>query len=102
MQNSYMTIERTELEWMYQPVDFFEVPYTSSDPDYDLRIDSGKAAVTLRAAQNPIDPALERRIDTHIKSIFLVRNLQLHREFDLAERATVHQYDAMGGKGVEI
>jgi hypothetical protein len=97
-----MTMERTELEWTYQPSDFFEAPYTSSVPDYSVRIDSGKAVATLGLAQDPIDEELERRIDNHVRNIFLIRKLQVHRGFDLAERATVRQYNAKGGIGIEI
>src|ERR1035437_9236085 len=97
-----MTMERTELEWTYQPSDFFEAPYTSSSPDCSMCIDSGSAVATLQLAQDPVDAELERRIDSHLRNIFLIRTLQVHRGFDLAERAIVHQYDATGGKGVEI
>jgi hypothetical protein len=97
-----MTMERTELEWSYQPADFFEAPYTPANPDCSIHIESGKAIATLRVPQNPVDPALEDRIYRYLGSVFLVRQLQMPREYQLAERATVHQYDASGGKGVEI
>jgi hypothetical protein len=102
MENSYMTMERTELEWSYQPPDFFEAPYTSASPDCSLQIDGGTALATLRPAQNPLDATVEHRIEDYLRSVFLARNLQIRREFYLAERAMVHQYDAAGGKGVEI
>jgi hypothetical protein len=97
-----MTIERTELEWSYQPSGFFEAPYAPKSPDCTLHIDSGKAVATLRPPQNPVDATLEHRVRDYLQSIFLVRKLQIRREFYLDEHAMVHQYDAAGGIGVEI
>jgi len=97
-----MTVEGTELEWSYEPLDFFEAPYASSNPDYSLQIDSGRAVATLRSTQNPVDATLEHRVEDYLQSVFLVRQLQIRREFQLAKHATVHQYDGAGGKGIEI
>src|SRR5258705_12338348 len=97
-----MTIERTELEWSYQPSDFFEATYRPASPDCTLHIDSGKAVATLHPPQNPVDPTLEQSVRDYLQSIFLVRKLQIRREFYLDEQAVVHQYDAAGGISAEI
>jgi hypothetical protein len=96
MENGYMPMERTELEWSYQPADFFETPYKSVTPDCSFYIESGKAIATLQPPQDPVDPPLEYRIYRYLRSVFLVRQLQMHREYRLAERAILHQYDSKG------
>src|SRR5665213_1026106 len=97
-----MVAERTELEWTYQPTDFFEVPYMQPNPDCSLNIDKGKAVATLQLVQDPVDPVLESRIEVYLRSVFLVRKMQTRREFYLDERATIYQYNAAGGKGVVL
>jgi hypothetical protein len=37
-----MNQDRTELEWNYEPTDFFEAPYQYAEIDFELEIDSGK------------------------------------------------------------
>ncbi|HEY7784233.1 MAG TPA: hypothetical protein VIB00_05885 [Pyrinomonadaceae bacterium] len=36
-----MAVDRTGLEWAYEPPDFFEAPYRRAARDFDLTIDSG-------------------------------------------------------------
>ena len=95
-------MERTELAWTYEPADFFEAPYAPASPDCSFHIDGGKAIATLRPPQSPVDPTLEDRIARYLRGVFLVRQLQMHRKYHLAERAIVHQFNASGGKGAEI
>lgn len=75
-----MVLERTELEWTYEPTDFFEVPYRCSNSEYDLLVEDGHATATLRAAQNPINKQLQHSIEIRLSTIFAVRQLQVHRK----------------------
>jgi len=83
--------ERTEVEWTYLPLDFFEAPYRYPSTEYDLLIEAGKAVATLRVAQNPVGSQLENSIREHVKNVFAIRQLLVHRECDL-EGPTFYQY----------
>lgn len=53
-----MDPDRTELEWKYEPRDFFEAPYEYAESDFELRIDSGRAIAILIM---PVD------LETHVR-----------------------------------
>jgi len=57
-----MTPERTELEWVYQPQDLFEVAYRHAGSAYDLLVENGRALATLKTPQDPVDEQLEKGI----------------------------------------
>ena len=78
-----MTGDRTELEWTYEPADFFEAPYRHTERDFELKIESGKAVATLGVTTDPLPSHLEASVRSFIKSVFLVRQLQLHRNYKL-------------------
>ncbi len=78
-----MTLERTEIEWTYEPVDLFEAPYQHAGVDFNLLVDAGRAVATLGVPQQPVPPDVEERIRAEIDSIFLVRQLQVHRRYRL-------------------
>jgi hypothetical protein len=89
-----MIPERTELEWTYQPVDFFEAPYRHADSEFDLVIENGRAVATLRVAQDPVDSDLDDRIGMLLGDLFLVRQLQVHRQYKLqGSRVSQHLAD---------
>jgi hypothetical protein len=95
-----MALDRTELVWAYIPVAYFEEKYVASGSDYDLAIEEGRAVAVLRVPQDPVPADLEARIEAHVKSVFLVRQVQNRREYSL-ERASVFQYVA-GAKNVTV
>src|SRR5690242_14979589 len=66
-----MPSERTELEWIYRPEDFFEVAYKFAGSGYDLLIENGRAVATLTIPQDPVDPRLEAEILAILNGIFL-------------------------------
>jgi hypothetical protein len=100
MERTSVTPERTELEWTYQPTDFFETPYRHADSKYHLLVDGGKAIATLGVAQDPVMPQLEERIQTFLTTVFIVRQLQVHRRYDL--RGPVVYQHAADRKNVAI
>jgi hypothetical protein len=95
-----MNPDRTEIEWMYRPNDLFEAPYRWVTPDCDLLFEDGRAVATLRVPQNPIDAGLEDRIRDQIESVLLVRQLQVHRSYQI-EAPRTYQH-AEGRKHVAI
>ncbi len=78
-----MTPERTEIEWTYEPVDLFEAPYQHAGVDFNLLVDAGRAVATLSVPQHPVPPDVEERIRAELDSVFLVRQLQVHRRCSL-------------------
>lgn len=95
-----MTSERTDLDWVYQPGDFFEVAYRHAESEYELLIEGGRAVATLSIPQDPVGEQLENRIGAHLGAILLVRQLEVHRTYNL-EGPRVYQH-AGGRKNVVI
>ncbi len=75
--------ERTELEWNYEPADFFEAPYHHAEAAYDLVADGGRVTVILRAPQDPVNSSVEQGIQSQINDILAARQLQVHRKYRL-------------------
>lgn len=88
-----MVPDRTELEWVYKPTDFFEVRYQNTNTEYDLVVENGRIVASLITPQSPIPADLEGQVKTHVESIFLVRQFQIHREFTL-QGPRVYQHKA--------
>ena len=84
---------RTELRWSYRPADFFEAPYTFNAGDYELSIQDGSVVIVLTVPQDPLSPVVRDRIQGHLSGIFMVRQLQEHREFDLNGPIVHNEYD---------
>lgn len=95
-----MTLERTELEWIYDPTDLFEAPYRHAGVDFDLLVDAGRAMATLSVPQEPVSPDVEECVRATIESVFLVRQLQIHRNYSL-KGPTTYQHSA-GRKNISI
>ena len=68
---------------MYRPNDLFESPYRCATPDWELLFEDGRALATLRVPHDPIDADLEDRIRDQIESVTLVRQLQVHRTYQI-------------------
>lgn len=78
-----VTVDRTELEWRYEPTDFFEAPYRHGERDFELKIESGTAVANLGVTTEPPPSDLDARVRALVKSLFLVRQLQLHKNYKL-------------------
>lgn len=95
-----MTVDRTELEWIYEPKDFFEAPYRHAERDFELMIDSGRALASLTVPTDPVPSDVKESIRSLVESTFLVRELQLHRKAKL-EGPRIYQHSA-GRKDISI
>jgi hypothetical protein len=95
-----MMSERTELEWTYEPTNYFEVLYRYSAAEYGLLVDEGRVLATLTTPTVPVSDHLEQAVKGMIDSIFLVRQLQIHRPYTLQGPRT-YQHSA-GRKNVSI
>ncbi len=78
-----MSPDRVELEWVYQPGDFFEGAYERSSPDFQVSVKDGRAVAVLTTPDEPVAPALQQQIGDCMAGIFLVRQMQTHRESHL-------------------
>ena len=76
-----------EIEWLYQPTDFFEAPYHYDCPDYHLAIEDGRAVASLTTPREPVASTLQQQIGDCVKGIFLARQLQTHQKFHLGSPA---------------
>ena len=83
MNVGHVPADRVEIEWLYQPLDFFETSYEYRCDEYHLVIESGRAAASLTPPIEPVAPALQQLIADRVRGTFLVRQLQVHRPFDL-------------------
>jgi hypothetical protein len=95
-----MAVDRTELEWIYEPSAFFEAPLEHATADFCLSIDKGKAVASLTRAADPIPTNLEMQIKRSLESILRLRQLQSRKTFKL-EGPRIYQYSD-GRKHVSI
>jgi hypothetical protein len=94
-----MRTEKTELEWAYEPRDFFEVQYRTETGEYVLVADGGVLRVTLLKPRDPIDDGLPSRITREVEGLFRLRQLQVHRPFKVGT-ATIYQRHSDGTKSI--
>jgi len=85
-----MVPDRTELGWSYQPADFFEGPYERTDRDALLRIDVGRAVVTVSGGEPP--PDVEQRLLAWVRHTLQIRSLQTGRTFELNPQPNVVEF----------
>lgn len=83
--------DRTELEWCYEPSDFFEAPYRHKEVDFDLMIEVGRVVATVTVSLDPLPQELENRISEILKNAFLVRQFQTHKAYKL-EGPRIYQH----------
>jgi hypothetical protein len=95
-----VTVDRTELEWTYEPTGFFEAPYRHAARDFDLMIDSGTAIANLTVPTDPVPSDLEESVRSFVENTFLVRKLQIHTNYKL-EGPRIYQHSS-GRKNVSI
>ena len=90
---------KTELEWAYQPADFFEVPTTVPLADGSLSADAGKAVYTLALPTDPLPPPLQVSITEEVSVVFELRQLITHRAFTL-EGPCIVQHELGGARSI--
>jgi hypothetical protein len=95
-----MRSDRTELEWIYTPPDFFEAGYERSVPEFHLSILSGRVLATLDEPGGPVPNPTKERVRSFVNALFHVRQLQTHAAYKL-EGPRIYQYSA-GRKSVAI
>jgi hypothetical protein len=92
---------KTDLEWGYEPADFFEAEYAGSLTHGQVLADRGRAVVTLAVAADPVPaPILDGTAD-EVRALFLAQQLVVRRMFEL-RRPTITQHEADGGLGITV
>jgi len=94
-------IKRTELVWLYSPLDFFEAPYECEAVAYRIAIDAGKVTVSLEMPMDPLSDAIRRESTTEVERLFKVRQLRAHRTFQL-DGPVINQIRLDGSKSVAV
>ncbi len=75
--------DRTEIEWIVQPPDFFESQYQYQTDEYTVVIDKRRVLVTSFTEKNPLSDSFLDRLSNEIESIFNTRQLQVHKKYTL-------------------
>jgi hypothetical protein len=86
-----MAPERTELKWMYEPVNLFETEYESARGGAKLRVSEGEAVVTVPGPKP--DVATERELRKWVEAVLKVRGLQASRAATLAEDPAIIEFE---------
>ncbi len=94
-------IERTVLEWTYQPTTYFEASYSHSTLECIIAIADGKVTATLVVPQDPVKPDLLRVVEARVETIFSARQLLTHQPYGLTG-PTTYQHHASGRMDVSI
>ena len=67
----------TELEWTYEPSDFFEARYVFDEARFVLTIDGGKAIAKLKTPTDPIPTDLEEGVRALVEQVFQALSWEL-------------------------
>jgi hypothetical protein len=89
---------KTELEFNYEPSDYFEEAHYQRLSDGELRADEGKAVVVLDVPADPVPDVLRVRVSQEVESVFKLRQLLDRRPFRVLPPAAV-QYGIAGVEG---
>lgn len=92
---------RTEIEWIYEPDNFFESPFITNTSEYDLTVSDGMAMLKFTVPQERVSPDREEFLTKELESIFQTRGLLIHRPYKL-HGARVNQYSPDGIKHVHV
>jgi len=93
-----MTIDKTVIEWPYEPPNFFETPIHRSYPEYDLDIQDGRARAALKTPVDPVPADLKTSVQEGLAAVFAARQLRTHlahTSLDL-ERIRIYQHHSDG------
>jgi hypothetical protein len=96
-----MVTASTDLEWSYEPTDFFEAPSTFTVDTGTLTIDSGKVSLHLNAPDHPVAAEIRERAISQVTAVFDARRLLLHRAYVIRGPDETHR-DECGNRHISI
>lgn len=94
-------ITKTELEWSYEPDDFFESPLKLSLENGQLNVDAGKAVYRLATPNDPIPLDIRESVSEEVSRVFKCNQIRTHRVFTI-RGPSVTQLKANGSRNTEI
>ena len=92
-----MTTTKTELDFSYEPADFFEAFTAVNGPNGQLTLDAGKAVYVLAVPTDPIPRALLHAVSEEISNVLKLRQMLVHKPFQLSG-PSITQHQAEGGQ----
>src|ERR1043165_3210372 len=96
-----MTAIKTELDFSYQPIDFFEEPLTLPMQQGTLKINNGNALYTLATPVDEVSETLRLDVAQETTQVFRLRQMLTNRPHQLSG-PNVRSYYANGGTGITI
>jgi hypothetical protein len=92
---------RTELEWSYQPTDYFEAPTAVPASHGQVSVDAGKATYTLASPSDSVPPSVREIAGEEIAAVFELRQMLTHKPYTIAG-PTVIQHQPGGARSVAV
>jgi hypothetical protein len=96
-----MEINKTVVEWAYEPSSFFEGSMIFSEEKYNIKLENGLVHVTLATPQNPVSSELLNEIKERLEVIFMARGLYTHKTFKI-KGYSINQIRQDGSKDAQI
>ncbi len=94
---------KTELEFSYEPLDFFEAPLSLSLKHGQLTVDHGKAVYLLTNPNDPIPCTLRQDVQQEVSNVLKLRQVVANKAFNLAlPNATQYQADGRQNRVIQI
>lgn len=93
--------DATELEWSYEPTDFFEVSTVVPFASGKLTVEAGKATYALDVSTDPVPDDLQRQVASEVSAVFEARQVLTDRAFTLAG-PTIVQYGSEGSRRATV
>ena len=96
-----MAIEKTIVEWAYEPSSYFEGSVIFPEKTYDITLENGLASAILSTPQDPVPGELLQAITERLEIIFMTRQLYVHKPFKL-KGFSISQIQLDGSKSVHV
>ena len=73
------------LDWTYTPKEYFEQPFVIEVEGIEITLDKGRIEVILDAQVFDQDPSISKRLDRHVRAMFMGIKLLSHKKFTLSQ-----------------
>jgi hypothetical protein len=80
------------LEWQYTPANFFEEPVVVSCPDYEIRIEDGKATATVAPEAYDVEHRKREELHAVVDAQFSAVRIVAHRRYQLSASSMSRVY----------
>lgn len=94
-------VTKTEIEFSYEPGDYFEQPISLPTKHGHLSISTGKVVYSLATPADPVPRAQQDEAERETRMAFDLRALQTNRRYTLS-RSSITQYGKNGSTGKSI